>query len=132
MRKIINLTTIFLIFTFFVLPAFSKRLYREAEYNQKYCSNIGGTTEFRNADLTRVDCLTKTNAIELDFAEKWAEGVGQALYYSQLTGKKGKLVLILENPDVEMKYFERAKLLSKVYNFEVEYITPVIFISNYK
>ena len=132
MKKIGSLFFVFLILNIFILPAYSKRLYKEAEYNKKYCSIIGGIAEYRNKDSTRVDCLTEKNAIEMDFAEKWAEGVGQTLYYGQITGKKGKLVLILEKPDIEMKYYERAKLLSKIYNFEIEYITPVIFIANYK
>ena len=71
--------------------------------------------------------MTEKNAIEMDFAEKWAEGVGQALYYQHMTVKKGKVVLILENPEIEIKYYERTKPLSKIYNFDVEYITPVIF-----
>ncbi len=132
MEKIRNLFLLLLFFNILILPVSAKRLYKEAEYNKRYCANIGGITEYRNTDSTRVDCLTKNNAIEMDFAEKWAEGVGQALYYGQLTGKKGKLVLIMENPEIEMKYFERAKLLSGIYNFDIEYITPVIFVSDSK
>lgn len=113
-----------------ILPCYAARMYKEAEYNKRYCFLVGGVTEYRNKDLTRIDCLTNRNAIELDFAEKWAEGVGQALYYEQMTGKKGKVVLILENPEKEIKYFERVKKLSTIYNFEAEYITPAIFKPN--
>ena len=37
-------------------------------------------------------------AVEFDFAEKWAEAVGQALYYALKTGKKPAVVLIMEDP----------------------------------
>ena len=130
MKKFGSFVLAYIIFQILVLPCYGARLYKEAEYNKRYCSIVGGVVEYRNPDFTRVDCLTKNNAIEMDFAEKWAEGVGQALYYEQMTGKKGKVVLILENPDVEIKYFERVKALSKVYNFDAEYITPLIFNNN--
>jgi len=43
-----------------------------------------------------------------------------------MTGKKGMVVLILENPKKEMIYFKRVQELGKIYNFDVEYITPEI------
>lgn len=43
---------------------------------------------------TRVDCLTNTHAYEYDFSHKWAEAIGQALYYSLKTGKKAGIRLI--------------------------------------
>ncbi len=125
--KKIGFFSLFFVLALSFLPANCARLYKESEYNKRYCALNGGITEFRNQDSTRVDCLTEKNAIEMDFAEKWAEGVGQALYYQHMTGKKGKVVLILENPEIEIKYYERTKTLSKIYNFDVEYITPVIF-----
>lgn len=57
-------------------------------------------------DRTRVDCLTDTHAIEFDFGTKWAESIGQSLYYGLQTGKKPGVVLILEKP-TDMKYWIR-------------------------
>lgn len=54
--------------------------------------------EFVLADKCRVDCLTPTHAFEIDFAKKWAEAVGQSLYYAEKTGKRAGIVLILEKP----------------------------------
>lgn len=48
-------------------------------------------------DKTRCDCLTDSHAIEFDFGSKWAEAIGQALYYAIQTGKKAGIVLILED-----------------------------------
>ena len=68
----------------------------------------------------------KKNAVEFDFANKWAESIGQALHYQYMTGRKGKVVLILENPQKQMCYFKRVENLSKIYNFDAEYITKDI------
>ncbi len=57
-------------------------------------------------DGTRCDCLTDTHAIEFDFGEKWAESVGQSLYYGLQTGKEPGVVLILEE-DSDRKYWIR-------------------------
>ena len=101
-------------------------LRNEKSYQKAWQKKYGGILEYRNDDSTRVDCLTDTHAIEFDFANKWAEAIGQALYYQHKTGKRAKVVLILENPQVQMKYYNKVKELSKIYNFDVEYITPAI------
>lgn len=36
--------------------------------------------EYVLPDRTRVDCLTDEYAIEIEFAENWAESIGQAMY----------------------------------------------------
>ena len=46
--------------------------HNEASYQDAWCLIHGGVTEYENADHTRVDCLTKTHAVEFDFANKWA------------------------------------------------------------
>ena len=81
--------------------------------------------EYRNDDKTRIDCLTKTHAVEFDFAKKWAESVGQALYYSAVTGKRAKVVLIINQPR-EMMYLKRVEKLAKIYDFDFEYVTNAI------
>jgi len=43
-----------------------------------------------------------------------------------MTGKKGMVVLILENPQKEMVYFNRVKKLAKAHNLDAEYVTPAI------
>ena len=116
-----------IIFSSLISAYSNKHLYKEKEYQHAWCTANNGIEEFRNPDLTRVDCLTETHAVEFDFAEKWAESIGQSLYYQYLTGKKAKVVLILEHPEKQYKYFERASKLSKIYHFDIEYVTPLIF-----
>ena len=48
-------------------------------------------------DGTRCDILIDTHAIEVDFADKWAEAVGQSLNYAIQTGKKAGIVLVLKD-----------------------------------
>lgn len=114
-----------------VYPAFSAQSkYSEAMYVDVWCRAHCGMQEFVNSDFTRVDCLTAHNAVEFDFANKWAESIGQALHYQLMTGKRAKVVLILERPEKQMVYFNRVKKLAEIYDFDVEYITPEIFCVN--
>ena len=96
----------------------------ELAYQEVWCKAHQGVTEYKNRDYTRVDCLTKDNAVEFDFAKKWAESVGQALHYQLMTGKRGKVVLILEKPSDKSTYYKRVEALAKKYDFDVEAITP--------
>lgn len=97
--------------------------HNELAYQEVWCKAHQGITEYKNRDYTRVDCLTKDNAVEFDFAKKWAESVGQALHYQLMTGKRGKVVLILENPTDKSTYYKRVEALAKKYNFDVEAMT---------
>lgn len=120
-----------ILFTVVFMPVFaqSKTLFKEADYQNIWCQKHNGITEYINADKTRVDCLTKTHAVEFDFAKKWAESVGQAEYYALITGKRGMVVLIIENHG-EMKYLKRVQALSKIHGFDVDYVTPKIIHSS--
>lgn len=103
-----------------------KHNHSESSYQHTWCSAHKGIEEYENIDKTRVDCLTEYHAVEFDFANKWAESIGQALHYQLMTGKKAMVVLILEDPKAEMVYFNRVKKLGKIHGFDVEYITPEI------
>ena len=95
----------------------------ESSYQHAWCSAHKGIEEYENQDKTRVDCLTEYHAVEFDYANKWAESIGQALHYQLMTGKKAMVVLILEEPEKEMVYFNRVKKLGKIHGFDVEYVT---------
>ena len=100
--------------------------HNESSYQHAWCSEHKGIEEYENADYTRVDCLTQVHAVEFDFANKWAEAIGQAEHYAKMTGKKGMVVLTLENPKTEMIYYDRVKEISILHHFDTEYITPKI------
>lgn len=63
----------------------------ERYYQDKWCNNHNGETEYILSDKTRVDCLTETHAIEFDFAGKW-EAIGQSLHYGLMTSKTPGIV----------------------------------------
>ncbi len=96
-----------------LLPTGKKLL--EADYVHAYCK---GTEEYVLPDKTRIDCLTETHACEFDWAKKWYEGFGQALWYSHNTGKKPCLVLILKS-DKDYVYYNRAKILCDKYGINL-------------
>ena len=82
----------------------------EMYYENEWCTPDFGRKEVILWDMTRVDCMTKDYAIEFDFAKKWAESIGQALYYSKLTGKAPAVVLILTSP-TDYRYVKRIEHL---------------------
>lgn len=57
----------------------------------------GMQTEVTLANGTRVDCISDTHAIEVDWSAKWAESIGQALSYAASTGKTPGVFLICKS-----------------------------------
>lgn len=84
----------------------------ELWYQKVWCEGKGGKVEVRLDDGRRVDCLTQKYAIEMDFARKWPEAIGQSLDYSMLTDKQAGIVLIL-NKESDLQHWKR---LEKVVN----------------
>jgi hypothetical protein len=64
----------------------------EADMARVLCS--GMILERVLPNRARVDCLTDEYAIEVDWTGKWAEAIGQALYYSWATGRKPGIILV--------------------------------------
>ena len=95
----------------------------ERVYQEHWCARAGGVTEFTLADRTRVDCLTGEYAVEVDFAHKWAEAVGQALYYSIRTEKRPGIVLIMEDGSDE-RFLERLRAVTSASDITLWTITP--------
>lgn len=90
----------------------------EKYYQTKMCSELGGEMEYVLFDKARVDCLTNEYAIEVDFAKKWAEGIGQSLYYAEITGKKPAIGLIVSGDDDE-KYIKRVKTVADKFDIKI-------------
>lgn len=82
----------------------------ESYYQNQWCTSDFGRKEAVLWDMTRVDCLAKDYAIEFDFAKKWAESIGQSLYYSKMTGKEPAVALILTSP-ADYRYVKRVERL---------------------
>lgn len=69
---------------------------------------IGGEKEYRLDDGTRVDLLFINKACEIDWATKWAEGIGQSIYYGLKTDRP-PLVILLAKKDGWEKYRDRVE-----------------------
>ena len=97
----------------------AKHLNKEKVYQQYFCDKFGGITEYRLHDQTRVDCLSKEYAFEVDFAQKWAESVGQSLYYASETSKQAAVLLIMEDIPKDTKYLHRLKKVSRQHKIDI-------------
>lgn len=119
-----KLLIIFSLLLFTAGNCFASHLYLEKEYQGQWCKAQNGEIEYLLKDKTRIDCLTKDYAIEFDFASKWAESIGQSLYYALSTGKLPGVVLIMENPKKDIKYLNRLNDVAQKYNIKVWTMTP--------
>lgn len=108
MKRILPILILLLVAT----VCYAKRNLPERHYQTQWAIAHGGMTEYRLSDNTRVDVLLEHYAVEVDFVDKFYEGVGQALYYAYMTGKQPGLVLIIEkDDDISMRRLQRAKYL---------------------
>jgi len=96
----------------------AKHLHHERYYQTQLCNRLNGQMEVVLTDRSRVDCLTDKYAIEVDFAKKWAESIGQSLYYANMTEKKPAIGLIINLPK-EQRYLKRVESMCKKYNIKL-------------
>lgn len=97
----------------------AKHLHKEKAYQEHFCKLHGGVTEYRLKDKTRVDCLLDDYAIEVDFAQKWAESIGQSLYYASQTSRKAAVLLIMEDEIKDQKYLRRLEDVSQAHKIDI-------------
>ncbi len=93
----------------------------ESYYQDIWCTEQNGQAEVTLEDSSRADCITNEYAVEVDFAHKWAESIGQSLLYSELTGKLPAVLLIVnENSAKYITRFHNAAdgLGIKIYTIE--------------
>lgn len=109
---------------FSLLPALAHggTLHPEQAYQEAWCAKVGGVIPKKAlSDGTFPDCLTDEYAVEVDFAPKWAEAVGQSMNYAAETGKRPGILLIIEKPS-QVVHYERLK--EKFYWIKVWVIRP--------
>lgn len=91
----------------------------EKYYQTKMCNELKGEIEFVLPDKTRVDCLTDMYAIEVDWAQKWAEGVGQSIYYAETTDKKPAVALIIGDSKSDERHYKRLVVVGDKLNIRI-------------
>ncbi len=102
----------------FVACSSTQKKYHEKHYQTQLCDKLGGEMEVVLNDRTRVDCLTNEYAIEVDFAKKWAESIGQSLYYAHMTGRRPAVGLIVDDGKDE-RYLKRLDVIARKYGIEI-------------
>lgn len=103
------LTTCCLSMLLVLLPAFGG----EVDEVERLAPKYGGVVEYRLWDGTRVDLLTNTHAIEADWSYKWAEAIGQSLYYAAVTDKQPGIILLVKSYTQEASYIYRCQTVCK-------------------
>ncbi len=88
----------------------------EADHVDADCKGI---VEFVLPDRTRVDCLTASHAYEYDWGKKWAEAIGQSLWYAANTGRRAGIVLILRTP-ADHRGLQRLRRTISHYNLPID------------
>ena len=88
---------------FFFVLLVPQRL-SEAEHAVLLAPKYNAKIEVVLWDKTRADLMNSTYAIEIDFGKKWAEAIGQSLYYSILTGKKPAIILLIGKDESRFAY----------------------------
>jgi len=87
----------------------------EADHQAQWCP---GKKEVELKDLTRVDCLTDTHAIEIEWAHNWKEAIGQSLHYALMTGKAPGITLIYKKPS-DKRYRDQLRAVLDANRLEI-------------
>ncbi len=95
----------------------------ERDYQRWWCDRNRGEMEYRLPDGARVDCLTPAYAVEVEYAPKWAEAIGPALYYASKTGRKPGVVIIVGDRKEE-RFLKRLRIVARERNIRVWTVRP--------
>jgi hypothetical protein len=87
----------------------------EKYWTQELANKLKGQTEV-SIENGRIDVITETYAIEVDFIKKWKEGLGQAIHYGKVTGKIPTLALITQSSwnNLGKKHIKEIKYIDMV------------------
>ena len=114
---------LFLITASAISGCFGSRVLHEIDYQSHWCNKHKGVLEYHLSDGTRVDCLTSEYAVEVEYARKWAEAIGQALFYAKMTDKKPGIVLIM-NEKGDERFAKRLRAVASQEKIKVWTIRP--------
>lgn len=118
MKIIIVISALLLYFFNCNLEAKTKKY--ERDYQSAFCKKLNGKAEYTLIDKSRIDCLTSKYAIEIDFGKKWAESIGQSLYYSYMTNKKAGIGIIVDLKNKsDSRYLRRLYAVTKKLDIKV-------------
>lgn len=98
---------------------------RESYYQKIFAESIHGKMEVVLDDKARVDIVIDSFAIEVDFSEKWAESIGQSLYYAEKLHKRAGVLLVVDgyNDNVYINRLMTVAVLSNITVWLIDYNT---------
>lgn len=91
---------------------------REHFYQEYFAKSLNCKFEVTLPDNSRVDILCDSYSIEVDFANKWAEAVGQSLFYARQCSRSAGILLI-KSKRQDSIYISRLYSISQPLNIKV-------------
>lgn len=91
---------------------------KESWYRDIWCYGETEVKVFPKGVSPRCDCLTENFAIEVDFARKWHEAVGQSLFYGHHLKRIPGILLIITKPS-DMKHLNNLIDMINVYKLPI-------------
>jgi len=98
------------------LTSYSQQL--ERYYRNGFAIRMKGEQEVRLPNRRSVDVVTDTFAIEVEFANKWTQSIGQSLDYAKSLNKKAGILLIIDGMKTD-------KYVTELMDFIVFYHLPI-------
>lgn len=89
---------------------------------ERLAPKYNASTEVILWDKTRVDLLNDEYAIEVDWAPKWAEAIGQATWYSLVTNRNPAVLLLVRGGEERFVYRATACCARLEYTLFVEHV----------
>jgi hypothetical protein len=90
----------------------------EAFWQHQYCEGMKLEEHLPTGGY--VDCLDDEYAIEVEWAEHWAEAVGQSLYYAAATNRKPGIILLCRESEGPVEG------LCRSYVYRLEYALKLV------
>lgn len=82
--------------------------------------DFSGVAEYKTIDGSWIDIYTKGGyTVEVEWAAKWKEAVGQALYYAAIEDAKPGIVLLFKGEKTEKLHYMRLMIVASKYNIKV-------------
>lgn len=104
MQLNITSTLSLLFLTFTCIQGYSQSPdWNENEHADFIQTLIGGERE-HSVESGRIDLLTDEYAFEIEWANKWKDAIGQAIWYGLQTNKKPGIILLLKSKE-NYKYY---------------------------
>lgn len=79
----------------------------EREACQRLAEKFHAQVEVELWDRSRCDLVTEKEAIEVDWAAKWAEAIGQASYYAILLDRQPAVMLLIKDWETDSRHVFR-------------------------